>query len=179
MVTRFAVFLALFVFVVPAFAVDTSADEARIDALVQAINAANRRPDVPNLFANQGANGASDASGTTALPNVDSIAVPIDDDAGDTMATTAAPEPTADPAIDATVAIREEPELAPGGALTFDDLPKVVGKRIRVRTLSGRTYDGVLGSVRGGEMSLSVRMYGSGSTVMPIKKAQVSAITLL
>jgi len=177
--TRCALFLALIVNAAPAFAVDTSADEARIDALVSTINSANQRPDVPNLFANRGADGAPEATGAETLPNVASIAVPIDDDAGESAVSTQSIDPTTDQAIDAPVTIVEEPELAPGGALKFDDLPKVVGKRIRVRTLSGRTYDGVLGSVRNGEMSLSVRMYGSGSTVMPIKKAQVSAITLL
>ncbi len=158
-----------------AFAADTRADEARIDALVAELNAANRRPDVPNLFGRN--TGTMDPSNMAeaALPDVDSVAVPLDDG----TLTEAAPVEAA--ANDGPVVAEPPPEptFARGDALTFEQLPKMVGRRIRVRTVTGRTYDGDLTSVRNGELTVSVRMYGAGSTVMPIKKAQVSAISVL
>ncbi|MBK8284977.1 MAG: hypothetical protein IPK97_08815 [Ahniella sp.] len=158
-----------------ACAADTRADEARIDVLVAELNAANRRPDVPNLFGRDTGTMAPGNLGEAALPDVESVAVPLEDD-------TLADSNPADPATNAEPAAPEpppEPTFVRGDVLTFEQLPKVVGRRIRVRTVTGRTYDGELAGVRNGELTLSVRMYGAGSTVMPIKKAQVSAMSVL
>lgn len=154
-------------------AADTAADEARIDELVAAINVANRKPEVPNLFGRQ-TGAMTSATVPEALPAVDSVAVPIDDE------TTPAPSDTA--SVEAGTAVAAEPAtptFVRGDTLVFEQLPQVIGRRIRVRTLTGRTYDGDLAAVRAGEISLHVRMYGSGQTVMPIKKAQISAMSML
>lgn len=155
-------------------AIDTSADETRIDELVTTINAANRKPDVPNLFGSRDGSMAR-AGVPEALPTVDSVAVPIDDESTASVAEPLPSDPSA-PAVDAAPVA---PTFVRGDTLAFEQLPQVIGRRIRVRTLTGRTYDGDLAAVRNGEISLHVRMYGSGQTVMPIKKAQISAMSML
>lgn len=185
MLSRFCT-LALLTAALGAHAADTSTDEARIDALVSKINEANKATQVPSLFGDEPGTLVADAP-AAASSGTDSIAVPLDEEPteADPQAGGTEGEP-----VDGDVAAAEapteaaEPTPAPTdeivkGPVTYDQLSKLLGRRIRIMTMSGRRYEGELTTVTDSEARVSVRMYGTGVTVMPIKKAHVKAIELL
>lgn len=170
-------------------AVDTSADEARIDALVTEFNAAIRKTAAPNLYGEDPGTLVAD-SPAAASSGSESIAIPLDEpavvDGGDTAMgeepTDTGTEAGAEVAASDTTGSETTapaPDVIAKGPVKFEQLSKLIGRRIRVLLLSGRRYEGELTAVTDAECRVSVRMYGTGVTIMPIKKAHISAIELL
>ncbi|AVP96382.1 hypothetical protein C7S18_03880 [Ahniella affigens] len=172
---------------VSAQAVDTAADEARIDALVTEFNDAIRKTAAPSLYGDDPGSLVAE-SPAAASSGTDSIAVPLDEpavvdesDPADAADATIVDADSESATADAPVA----PTTAPAtdeigkGPIKFEQLSKLIGRRIKVLLLSGRRYEGELTAVTDSECRVSVRMYGTGVTVMPIKKAHISAIELL
>lgn len=168
-------------------AVDTSADEARIDDLVAELSAGMRKTATPSLYGEdpgtlvaENPAAASSGSESVAVP-IDEPAV-VDNESTDTLGTEPALDAGTDPlAADTPAAETAEPptDAIGKGPVTFDQLSKLIGRRIRIQLLSGRRYEGELNTVTDAECRISVRMYGTGVTVMPIKKAHISTIELL
>ncbi|HRG15237.1 MAG TPA: hypothetical protein PLB00_04545 [Pseudomonadota bacterium] len=89
--------------------------------------------------------------------------------------------PTADPApvppggAEAPAAEPPPPDLPPIGPIQFEDLSKLVGQWVKLKTYNGRTWQGQVKTVKGNEVQLTVTQR-SGAALMTLKKNAIASL---
>lgn len=81
------------------------------------------------------------------------------------------PAPADVPAADAPPPV----ELPPVGPIQFEDLEKLVGQWIKVKTYNGRTWQGEVKAVKNNEVQLNVTQRG-GAALMTLKKNAIMTL---
>jgi hypothetical protein len=114
------------------------------------------------------------ATGLPLVPGPDMVLTPMTD-------TTAAVVPESapvavDPAVDAAaVAAAAEAARPPIGPIQFEDLSKLVGQWVKLRTYNGRVWQGQVKAVKGNEVQLNVTQRG-GAALMTLKKNAIATL---
>ncbi len=67
------------------------------------------------------------------------------------------------------------PDLPPVGPIVFEDLPKLVGQWVKLRTYNGRVWQGEVKAVKGTEVQLNVQQRG-GAALMTLKKTAIDKL---
>lgn len=92
------------------------------------------------------------------------------------------PDPAAAPAADAAPAAEPvaeaeapPPDLPPVGPIQFDQLGKLVGYMVKVKTYNGRVWQGEVKVVKGNEVQINV-IQRSGGALMTLKKNAIATL---
>lgn len=67
------------------------------------------------------------------------------------------------------------PDLPPIGPIVFEDLSKLVGQWVKVRTFNGRVWQGEVKAVKGIEVQINVQQRG-GAALMTLKKTAIDKL---
>lgn len=103
------------------------------------------------------------ATGLPVVPGADMVLTPTNEPA---------PVP---PAADAVPAEPPPPDLPPIGPIQFEDLSKLVGQWVKLRTYNGRVWQGQVKAVKGNEVQLNVTQR-SGAALMTLKKNAIASL---
>lgn len=66
-------------------------------------------------------------------------------------------------------------DLPPVGPIQFEDLSKLVGQWVKLKTYNGRTWQGQVKAVKGNEVQLTVTQR-SGAALMTLKKNAIASL---
>ncbi|MBK7043676.1 MAG: hypothetical protein IPH50_08265 [Rhodanobacteraceae bacterium] len=107
------------------------------------------------------------ATGLPVVLGADMVLMPI---------TGAAPAVVAAAAIDpAAEAAAAEAARPPVGPIQFEDLSKLVGQWVKLKTYNGRVWQGQVKAVKGNEVQLTVTQR-SGAALMTLKKNAIASL---
>ena len=111
------------------------------------------------------------------VPGADMVLTPMTDAAAATAAVPeSAPAAVVDPAADAAaVAAAAEAARPPIGPIQFEDLSKLVGQWVKLKTYNGRVWQGQVKAVKGNEVQLNVTQR-SGAALMTLKKNAIATL---
>ena len=117
------------------------------------------------------------ATGLPVVPGADMVLTPMTDAAAATAAVPeSAPAAVVDPAADAAaVAAAAEAARPPIGPIQFEDLSKLVGQLVKLKTYNGRVWQGQVKAVKGNEVQLNVTQR-SGAALMTLKKNAIATL---
>jgi hypothetical protein len=85
------------------------------------------------------------------------------------------PAPTEPAPAPAEVPAEPVVELPPIGPIQFEDLEKLVGQWVKVKTYNGRVWQGEVKVVKGNEVQLNVTQRG-GAALMTLKKNAIMSL---
>ncbi len=85
--------------------------------------------------------------------------------------------PVAEPVVaePAAVAVAPPPDLPAVGPIVFEDLSKLVGHWVKLRTYNGVSWQGEVKAVKGNELQLNVQQRG-GAALMTLKKTAIAKL---
>ena len=67
------------------------------------------------------------------------------------------------------------PDLPPVGPIRFEDLSKLVGHWVKLKTYNGRTWQGQVKAVKGNEVQVTVTQRG-GAALMTLRKNAIASL---
>lgn len=94
---------------------------------------------------------------------------------GPDMVLTPTPQPAPPPPETAPAPVEPPPDLPPVGPIQFEDLSKLVGQWVKLKTYNGRTWQGQVKAVKGNEVQLTVTQR-SGAALMTLKKNAIASL---
>ena len=103
------------------------------------------------------------ATGLPVVPGPDMVLTPT---------TEPAPVP---PGASEPPAAEPPPDLPPVGPIQFEDLSKLVGQWVKLKTYNGRTWQGQVKAVKGNEVQVTVTQRG-GAALMTLKKNAIASL---
>lgn len=103
------------------------------------------------------------ATGLPVVPGADMVLMPAGESA-----------PAVPGATEAVVA-EAEPDLPPPGPIQFEDLSRLVGQWVKLKTHNGRTWQGQVKAVKGNEVQLTVTQR-SGAALMTLRKNAIASL---
>ncbi|HWT16968.1 MAG TPA: hypothetical protein VN581_14415 [Patescibacteria group bacterium] len=103
------------------------------------------------------------ATGLPVVPGPDMVLTP-----------TTEPAPTP-PVAETAPEAPPPPDLPPIGPIQFEDLSKLVGQWVKLKTYNGRTWQGQIKAVKGNEVQLTVTQR-SGAALMTLKKNAIASL---
>jgi hypothetical protein len=159
---RFWLLLPLFLAPFAALAQTPDEDEKRVEELVRARYGPTPQEIEALALQGLGPDGQPLIDPSTGLP-----VVPGDLTTPAPAPVVAAPEPTpeAAPPVD----------LPAVGPIVFEDLQKLVGYRVKVRTYNGVSWQGDVKAVKGNEVQINVQQRG-GAALMTLKKTAIAKL---
>jgi len=92
---------------------------------------------------------------------------------GEVITPVAAPAPVEVAAVVAEAV--PPPDLPAVGPIVFEDLPKLVGYWVKLRTYNGVSWQGEVKAVKGNELQLNVQQRG-GTALMTLKKTAIAKL---
>lgn len=104
------------------------------------------------------------ATGLPVVPGPDMVLTP-----------TSEPAPVLPGTAEAPAAEPPPPDLPPVGPIQFEDLSKLVGQWVKLKTYNGRTWQGQVKAVKGNEVQLTVTQR-SGAALMTLKKNAIASL---
>ena len=104
------------------------------------------------------------ATGLPVVPGPDMVLTP-----------TSEPAPVPPGTAEAPAAEPPPPDLPPVGPIQFEDLSKLVGQWVKLKTYNGRTWQGQVKAVKGNEVQLTVTQR-SGAALMTLKKNAIASL---
>lgn len=104
------------------------------------------------------------ATGLPVVPGPDMVLTPTNE-----------PAPVAPAPTEPAAAEPPPPDLPPIGPIQFEDLSKLVGQWVKLRTYNGRVWQGQVKAVKGNEVQLNVTQR-SGAALMTLKKNAIATL---